>query len=48
MTRKGHFVEVQGTAEGAPFSRDQLNAILDCASSTLNIVFEEQDKVINA
>ncbi|MEE3078054.1 MAG: ribonuclease PH [Bdellovibrionota bacterium] len=48
MTRKGHFVEVQGTAEGAPFSRDQLNAILDCAASTLNIVFEEQDKVINA
>lgn len=48
MTRKGHFVEVQGTAEGAPFSREQLNAILDCAASTLNIVFEEQDKVINA
>ena len=28
MTGSGGFVEVQGTAEGAPFSRDQMDALL--------------------
>ncbi len=28
MTDAGHFVEVQGTAEGAPFSRDELDTML--------------------
>lgn len=31
ITGSGGFVEVQGTAEGAPFSRDELNALLDLA-----------------
>ena len=31
MTGAGGFVEVQGTAEGAPFSREQLNALLGLA-----------------
>jgi len=31
VTGKGLFVEVQGTAEGAPFDRDELNALLDLA-----------------
>ena len=31
MTADGNFVEVQGTAEGAPFSRDQMNALLALA-----------------
>ena len=31
VTGKGGFVEVQGTAEGAPFSRDELNSLLDLA-----------------
>jgi ribonuclease PH len=30
-TGSGKFVEVQGTAEGAPFDRDELNALLDLA-----------------
>ena len=29
VTGSGSFVEVQGTAEGAPFDRDELNALLD-------------------
>lgn len=33
MTGSGSFVEVQGTAEGAVFDRDQLNTLLDLASS---------------
>jgi ribonuclease PH len=31
MTGGGELVEVQGTAEGAPFSRDELNAMMDLA-----------------
>ena len=31
VTGKGAFVEVQGTAEGAPFDRDELNKLLDLA-----------------
>ena len=31
MTGKGLFVEVQGTAEGAPFSRDELDSLLGLA-----------------
>ncbi|MBL1099630.1 ribonuclease PH [Streptomyces coffeae] len=30
-TGDGRFVEVQGTAEGEPFARDELNALLDLA-----------------
>jgi ribonuclease PH len=32
MTGAGHFVEVQGTAEGHAFTREQLSALLDLAS----------------
>ena len=31
VTGSGSFVEVQGTAEGAPFDRDELSALLDLA-----------------
>jgi ribonuclease PH len=31
MTGRGLFVEVQGTAEGAPFDRNELNSLLDLA-----------------
>jgi ribonuclease PH len=31
MTGSGDFVEVQGTAEGVPFRRDELDALLDLA-----------------
>jgi len=32
MTGSGRFVEVQGTAEGEPFTREQLSRLLDLAS----------------
>jgi ribonuclease PH len=32
MTGTGEFVEVQGTAEGSPFSREQMSCLLDLAS----------------
>jgi ribonuclease PH len=31
VTGSGDFVEVQGTAEGAPFRRGELDALLDLA-----------------
>ena len=31
VTGSGKFVEVQGTAEGVPFDREELNALLDLA-----------------
>ena len=31
VTGSGEFIEVQGTAEGAPFDRDELNELLDLA-----------------
>jgi len=33
MTGNGRFVEVQGTAEGEPFSRDDMNRLMDLAQS---------------
>jgi ribonuclease PH len=33
MTGSGAFVEVQGTAEGAPFTRDELDALLALAET---------------
>ncbi|QVV66866.1 ribonuclease PH [Synechococcus sp. LA31] len=35
MNSQGQLLEVQGTAEGAPFSRQQLNGLLDLAESGL-------------
>ena len=32
MTGAGHFVEVQGTAEGVPFTRAQMSSLIDLAS----------------
>jgi ribonuclease PH len=36
MTGAGRFVEVQGTAEGEPFTREQLSRLLDLASSGIS------------
>ena len=33
MTGAGHFVEVQGTAEGEPFTREQLQRLLDLGAA---------------
>jgi ribonuclease PH len=46
MTNDGRFIEVQGTAEGDPFSSDQLRAILQCAEEALPTVFKAQNKVL--
>lgn len=47
MTKNGEFIEVQGTAEGRPFSKEQMSALLACAEEALGPVFKEQERVIS-
>lgn len=47
MTASGRFVEVQGTAEGEPFSREQFDALCDCAQLALEPIFAAQQLVLN-
>lgn len=42
MTGSGGFVEVQGTAEGAPFSRAEMEALLDLAQSGIGQLVAKQ------
>lgn len=42
MTESGGLIEVQGTAEQAPFKRDELNAMLDLASDGILQLIEQQ------
>jgi ribonuclease PH len=48
MTAAGELVEVQGTAEGKPFSRARLNELLDLAEHGLKQLFEMQQKAVEA
>ncbi len=47
MTASNKFVEVQGTAEGEPFSYEYLNELIECAKGALKVVFEAQNQAIN-
>ncbi|MDP8052875.1 ribonuclease PH [Pasteurella atlantica] len=42
MVESGHFVEVQGTAEGTPFSHSELLQLLDLAKQGIEQLFEAQ------
>lgn len=44
MTGAGHFVEVQGTAEGVAFSRAEMNALLGLAEKGISDLVEMQRK----
>ncbi|MGJ8513861.1 ribonuclease PH [Carnimonas bestiolae] len=46
MTDEGGLIEVQGTAEKAPFSRTELNAMLDLAEGAGATLFEQQRKAL--
>ncbi|CAN1542489.1 Rph RNase PH [Methylophilaceae bacterium] len=48
MTADGGFVEVQGTAEGEPFSRDAMNAMLDLAALGITQLITQQNEVLSA
>lgn len=47
MTTDGGFVEVQGTAEGQTFSRDELNAMLALAEEGIQTLGELQQQALN-
>jgi len=46
ITGKGHFVEVQGTAERASFTREQMNAMTDGALAALERIRAKQKAAI--
>jgi len=48
MTGSGGIIEVQGTAEGAPFVRTELNALLDLAQAGIGQLVAEQKKAIQS
>lgn len=46
MTESGRFVEVQGTAEGQPFGRDNLDALLDLATAGIEQIIKRQNELL--
>ena len=42
MTGAGHFVEVQGTAEGHPFTREEMDALVGLASAGIHDIVAAQ------
>jgi ribonuclease PH len=47
-TASGKLVEVQGTAEGAPVHRQQIDALLDLALAAIPALVEEQKRALTA
>ena len=48
MTSAGHYVEVQGTAEGLPFTREQMNALLALAEKGIGELIAMQQEALLA
>jgi ribonuclease PH len=48
MNEAGHFIEVQGTAEGHAFRRDELNAMLELAGKGVSELIEAQRRALGA
>jgi ribonuclease PH len=48
MTADGRFVEVQGTAEATPFSREEMSLVLDRASAACRELFHKQAELVGS
>ncbi len=48
MTSKGEFVEVQGTAEGKPFSRETMDGLLTLAEKGIRQLFQVQEAALKS
>ena len=48
MTGSGGLVEVQGTAEGAPFSRKELDSMLALAEGGIGVLLSAQARLVSA
>ena len=46
MTEAGDFIEVQGTAEGATFKREELDSLLDLAGTGINELVAKQREAL--
>ena len=46
MCEGGQFIEVQGTAEAAPFSRSELDAMLNLAEAGIDDLFAAQKQAL--
>ncbi|MEF8715815.1 MAG: ribonuclease PH, partial [Accumulibacter sp.] len=46
MTGAGGLVEVQGTAEGEPFTRTQMNQLLDLAQAGIHQLLNQQQAAL--
>lgn len=48
MNDEDHFIEVQGTAEGHPFSSEELNSMLELAKKGIKELFEHQRNALKS
>jgi len=48
MTSQGEFVEVQGTAEGKPFTKETIDSLISLAGKGINELFQEQQAALEA
>ena len=46
MTGAGHFVEIQGTAEKVPFTREQMSRLLDLSGKGIAELISLQRKAL--
>ena len=46
MTGSGHFIEVQGTAESTPFTREEMDALLDLARNGIADLVQAQKRAL--
>jgi ribonuclease PH len=46
MDQSGRFIEIQGTAEGSPFSREEMETLLALAEKGINEIIAAQNAVI--
>lgn len=46
MTGKGGIVEIQGTAEGTPFTRPQMNTLVDLAEAGIRRLISAQERAL--
>jgi len=48
MNAEGAFIEVQGAAEGAPFSKEALQSMLELGEQAIRRIFELQRAALEA
>jgi len=47
MTGRGKFIEIQGTAEGEPFSAGDMNKLIELGKKGMKDIFDAERKILN-